>query len=396
MVLTLIVLGTLIVCMTGAEIILSLTTKPYHNAQQAARLTIPQRLVRLRERAPNTDIWVTTGNKDVHRKDGRTEKRYRLDIDERGFIKPSRVHEDPELEIVFLGGSSTESVWVDEDKRFPSLTGRLLEASLGRRVNTYNSGVSGNNTMHANILLLAKIVPLRPDVVVLMNNLNDLGTLFLLETYWREHFNRGIIFPRQALLADQEGGRLMKAVTAVRDLFFPNLWLTVREVLDPVWPRKGGEAIDEVAEFRGRKVTYDGDRIRQQFRDSLETFVAIARAWQIVPVLMTQPNRFDHPEDPENASFGKRREKDFGIPFAEYIRLYKSMNETIREVAREKDLLLIDLELEIPSGAKYQYDAIHFTEAGSEITSRKIAVKIEPLLKKILARRDKVGEGRAN
>ena len=55
------------------------------------------------------------------------QKPYVLRVDRQGFIMPSKIHDHPDLTIAFLGGSTTECIYVDEDNRFPYLVGRLLE-----------------------------------------------------------------------------------------------------------------------------------------------------------------------------------------------------------------------------------------------------------------------------
>ena len=59
--------------------------------------------------------------------DGLEQKPYVLRVDRQGFIMPAKIHDHPDLTIAFLGGSTTECTYVDEDQRFPYLVGRLLE-----------------------------------------------------------------------------------------------------------------------------------------------------------------------------------------------------------------------------------------------------------------------------
>ena len=54
----------------------------------------------------------------------------------------------------------------------------------GARINSYNGGMSGNNSLNVIDLLINKVIPLKPDVVVFMENINDLSTLLYEGTYW--------------------------------------------------------------------------------------------------------------------------------------------------------------------------------------------------------------------
>ena len=111
---------------------------------------------------------------------------------------PSRVHADPQLTLVFLGGSTTECYWVDEESRFPALAGKLLGDRIGKRVNSLNAGVSGANTLHMLYVLLSKVIPLRPDVVVLMENVNDVNMMLFTGSYWSDHRTRSVIEEEEA------------------------------------------------------------------------------------------------------------------------------------------------------------------------------------------------------
>ena len=132
----------------------------------------------------------------VRKCDGLERKQFVLRVDRQGFIMPSKIHDHPDLTIAFLGGSTTECTYVDEDNRFPYLVGRLLERQTHLKVNSYNAGRSGINTLHCLNILLNKVVNLKPDIVVLMENINDLAILMYEKTYWNTNPSRSPIQER--------------------------------------------------------------------------------------------------------------------------------------------------------------------------------------------------------
>ncbi|MCS6771121.1 MAG: SGNH/GDSL hydrolase family protein [Kiritimatiellae bacterium] len=136
-----------------------------------------ERVIRLREHAPNQNRWVRPTREYMQGVDSLERKFYRLATDENGFIMPSAIHETPDIELVFLGGSTTECLYVDETNRFPYLAGRLLESRTGLRINSYNGGHSGNHSMHSLNVLINKVLPMQPDAVILCHNINDFATL---------------------------------------------------------------------------------------------------------------------------------------------------------------------------------------------------------------------------
>ena len=94
---------------------------------------------------------------------------------------------------------------------------------------------------------------------------------------------------------------------------------------------------------------------------------------------MTQGNRVD----PNFEYFQKwvTRYQRGKMTSKEFSDLYKRMNEVNREVSIQEDVLLIDLDVQIPKSNKFLYDAIHLNESGSilmgEIVSKKLAEVIE-------------------
>src|SRR6266852_2732534 len=84
---------------------------------------------------------------------------------ERIVVKPGDV-----WRVAVLGDSYTEALQVAEDKRFTSVTERLLagcDAGGGRRVEVLNFGVSGFGTAQEYLLLRDRVLRYAPDVVVL-------------------------------------------------------------------------------------------------------------------------------------------------------------------------------------------------------------------------------------
>jgi hypothetical protein len=90
-----------------------------------------KRSIRLREYDPLLYRFQSYNDPEKKVFDSFTQKTYVLRIDRNGFIMPSKIHEHPDYVIVFLGASTTECTWVDEENKFPYLVGRLLEKETG-------------------------------------------------------------------------------------------------------------------------------------------------------------------------------------------------------------------------------------------------------------------------
>ncbi len=105
----------------------------------------PTRFIRLRENLPNQTHFfesVAYPNGDM----------IELHIDKDGFIEPGKQFKNPDKKIFFLGGSTTKCAHVKELNRFPYLVGKLTSEFSNLKINTFNVGVSGNNSMHSTMV----------------------------------------------------------------------------------------------------------------------------------------------------------------------------------------------------------------------------------------------------
>lgn len=308
------------------------------------------RAVRLREHPPGLDQQIAMPDELLRDPDSLAEATVHLGIDRDGFIEPSQVHEKPELVIAFLGGSTTECLWVQEENRFPYVVGRLIEQRTAlSRVNSLNVGRSANHSMHSFTALVGKVLPKQPAVCVLMHNCNDLMVLLQRETYWTTQIaSRDMLERRRA--RHTVGSRCKDLVRQI----FPN----VLELFSP-------PPTDDLAALRGRTAKVDREFIERHFRSSLGSFIDLCRRYAIQPVLMTQANRITNPMDPQFDHLPERLKIDFGVEYEAYHEIYHWMNELIRTVGAEEKVPVVDLAAEIPQTAEFVYDPYHLNDAGS-------------------------------
>ena len=339
----------------------------YKDHRQGIFLDAERRYIRLKEYRPGSRLLLAFPRNHLPYTDNVFTKKYRFAVDQDGFIVPSRKYDRPDKVIVFLGGSTTECMFVDEDHRFPYVVGKLLETETGAKINAYNGGMSGNNTLNAIDILINKVIPLNPQVVVYMENINDLSTLLYEGTYWNRHTARS---PLETLKKRQLVGKLLK------EIFIPNLNNAYRNLKKTL----AHEEEDEFAGARGKKLTVDEPRLVREFAMNLQTLICICRAHAIVPVLMTQANRITENPDPVVAAYIGRDGRDTGISYRQFKALYDAFNDTIREVGRQDKVMVIDLAREVPPDKKYLYDLVHFNDAGAQLAAQLIAARLKGVI----------------
>jgi lysophospholipase L1-like esterase len=362
--LILVVLVALVIMAASAEKLLQVLN---HRRGIVLEAETERRYIKLREQRPLRQMCLKFPKNHLPYTDNVFSKTYRVDIDANGFIKPSQRYADPDLSLVFLGGSTTECMFMEEENRFPYLVGTLLEKDTGKKINSYNGGLSGNNSLHAIDLLVNKVIPLKPQVVVFMENINDLSTLLYEKTYWNKNNVRS---PLETLEKGKLVGKLLK------EILIPNLNEAWRNFTKTVLAHEE----DEFARARGQKLTVDREGFVREFARNLQILIDICRDQGITPVLMTQANRITDRPDPVVAAYIGRYGQDTGISYPDFKALYDLFNETIREVGRKNGVLVIDLAREVPPDKEHLYDMVHFNDAGSKYAAGIIAARLKPLM----------------
>jgi lysophospholipase L1-like esterase len=258
-------------------------------------------------------------------------------------------------------------MFVDQAQRFPYVTGRILEQETGAKINSYNGGMSGSNSLNAIDILINKVIPLKPDVVVFMENINDLSTLLYEGSYWHQGKARS---PLETLKKRQLVGKLLK------EIFIPNLNNAYRNLKKTL----SGEEEDEFAGARGKKLIIDQAWLVHEFAKNLQALICMCQAHDIVPVLMTQANRITDRPDPVVAAYINRDGAAAGISYGAFKELYDAFNDAIREVGRKNQVMVIDLAREVPPDKTYLYDLVHFNDAGSQLAARIIAARLKRIM----------------
>jgi GDSL-like Lipase/Acylhydrolase family len=334
-----------------------------------------KRYIKLREFPPGYRDVLLPPKEALTVSDTLVRRDYIIRVDKNGFIMPSKVHEHPDLVLAFLGGSTTECIYDDENNRFPYLTGHLLEEKTGLKVNSYNAAKSGNDSLHTLNILLNKVVPLKPDIAVTMENINDLAVLLYEGTYWNNHPTRGPLVVEKPCWKTV-GKNLEATFHMARDLVIPN----IHAAFYRQFHTEGKFKKDEFKQVRGQKIEVHPNRMAQEFTLNLQTFIDICRVRGITPVLMTMPSRFKEHPDALIARLMKGLEVKEGISYQEFKGAFDLFNQTIREVGAKNQVLVVDLAAEIPQENTYMSDVAHYTPAGSRLVAQKITAALMPLV----------------
>jgi len=228
-----------------------------------------------------------------------------------------------ELRVICFGGSTTVD-WRAGISYPQILEERLESAAGGRSVRVLNAGGDGFSSAHTLVNLALRNLEVQPDVITVYHNINDLSVRRfgdeVLSDYgnkYKTDFYLGMRHRTGPLAALTKVSRLARyTVSSISALNFP--------------------AQEERSHRYEPGLRY--------FEANLRSIVAIARAHEIRVVLATQTARTDVRE---------------ATDFADY-------NETVRRIAREQGVELIDVAATVTDDSLFLPDGIHCTRAGVE------------------------------
>ena len=363
------VLVMLVLITYGAEKILQ-----YKNQGIGFNYNLPHRAITLREYRPLMKEWLEAGKEEQHY-DTLVTKKYLLRIDNDGFIVPSKKYANPDMSIVFLGGSTTECRYVAEEHRFPYLAGVLLEQQTGIKINSYNAARSGNHSLHSLDILLNKVFPIKPDIVVMLHNINDLVVLLYESSYWNHKSSKPVIFD----INKEIDANFYKII---RDRYIPNLAAAMHNFdksLRSLW-KSDKKSNDEFAKIRGKHLIVDKSAMVDQFEMNLQSFIYLCKARNIIPVLMTMPSRFK--EKPDQIILDTFN--NVTLEYSQFRELFDLFNKSILKKAHENNIMVIDLAKEIPQENEFMCDIVHYTDKGARKIADIISDRLKPVVNTLI------------
>lgn len=280
------------------------------------------------------------------------------------------------LTVIAVGGSTTESRYQSDDDTWPSRVAAALAPHF-RDLWLANAGLDGHSSYGHLRLLEQHLVALRPDVLVFLVGINDVGREGAkkvdgelgdeAETTLMTRLAR-----RSALAATVQN------LTRTRDARMARLFtfgdLDLRRL--PHLTYTGRRPEKALREHR--------ERFLPGYRDRLRSLVKACRRAQIVPVFVTQPALYGPVvDDRTGIDLGtvvvNDEQKINGALAWDILELY---NEVTREVGGIESVEVIELARALPKSSRLFYDFVHFTDAGAQATAAIVA----PPLCLVLAR----------
>ena len=262
--------------------------------------------------------------------------------------------------IFCLGGSTTE-FGDSQGRGWPSrLEERLQAKALDRPIEVHNLGRQWYTSLHTVHNYVANLRHNRPDLIIVTHGINDL----LLNADF-SHLSAGPF-------RDDYGHFYGPVTRLVASPSLPQLLLG--RVRRSIWYYTPPEEV-RIGEFPGI----------EPFRRYLNALIDLARLDGTRVVLMTQPFLAKEPmSDEERAALAMVNFEAVGsgkqwTPYTA-VRGMEAYNEAVRQVARDRGVVLVDLESAVPKTLEYFYDDVHYRDKAFDLVADYVAENLSPEL----------------
>jgi lysophospholipase L1-like esterase len=271
------------------------------------------------------------------------------------------------IRLAFLGASTTFCAEVSGDSAvWPHLVVEGLRARFPEADFDYvNGGVPGYTVQSLLASLRHRIDALDPDIVVIYEATNDLS---------------------------QEARQLAEAQGMTREGSIEPSWLARRFLLWELVEKNLRVMVAERgAESASGRVVLDEARLGSKFRKDLTELVEAAGRGDRRVAVATFSTRLR----PEQSVDEMKRSAVSALVYMPSMSLdglllgYGRYNDIIREVARDRQALLIGGETGIPGDAAHFVDSVHFSDAGSRRMAQRVvdALASDPKTVELIASR---------
>ncbi len=305
-------------------------------------------------------------------------------------IRGDEFAESQQYRILAVGGSTTECVYLDQDRAWPSLVQRTLVEATGLRAWVGNVGVSGHNTRD-HIAYLKYLLPSYPriDAVVLLVGINDFTIRTSHADYDPHYLERPGV--EQEVLRKSFYMRPSRFEPVLfRKTALWNLGLQIQTYFSGPRQDRRGEVYGKWRSDRRQATLVDRlpdlESGLGEFRRNLNALADLAAARGVRLVFLTQPFLWRDNLTPREADLllmGRVAPNpgETGMRYYTVRALMEGMgqyNRTTLEVCRARGIECLDLAAQVSRSLDNFFDDVHFSDGGAKTVARIVGEALRP------------------
>ena len=266
-----------------------------------------------------------------------------------------------EYRIFALGGSTTEDLANRQNMHYSEEATKILEKynPNGKKIIVVNSGRNGYSTAQILVRVQFDLLPFEPDMITVMENINDLSVNFFPSDERKNYANKyldigSFVQPYSIKDSFLSESRVIvffyKSISAIKNKFTSKTIVT-----------DSGKKVSSNIHYSETSIE---PKFKQEFSNNLISIAALAKAHGIEVVFMSQPAAFS--EDKYALMFGYQSYNDRILypKLDDFKKMFLEYNNVIKEVAEQEDVNFIDMYNLMGHDEKYFVDMVHYSPDG--------------------------------
>lgn len=263
------------------------------------------------------------------------------------------------VKMLFVGGSTTECFYTDDQKHWPFLVSKKLGA--GYLVN--NAGLNGHSTFGHISLLNGFLAQLKPNYAFFLIGINDsANTDNGANSFDTKLTKRNLQY---YVLQIEEYSRLVNLMHS----FYRSYQAYKLGVKDGVeWklmPQKEARPLENLA---FAEVIENHTQAQENYKNRILEIIEICKKSNVKPIFITQPLLFGKGIDP-STGVDLQHYQVYLFDGGQYYNKLELYNNTLRNICLTKGVNIIDLANLLPKDSRYYVDDMHFSDEGCEKVS---------------------------
>ncbi len=292
---------------------------------------------------------------------------YEIDIDEMPGLDRHVIHSknsigfrgeelrnDHTAKVLCMGGSTTECFYLNDGRDWPNVLGKKLRA-INPHLWMNNAGMDGQSSFGNLAMLKQYILQLKPDYIILMCGLNDIGLQKpgTFDTYDNSLFRKIYNFLElpSTIVNIMRAGDAKKA--GLNHRFFKEIAKEEKLVL---------------SDSQILKQLKEQQQFLPGYRERITEFAKLCKENKIQLIFVSQAILFsDEPDMLTDVNLGEIKTGNTnGKGKSLMLKMY---NKATFEVAEKMNVPFINLSARLPKDSRFFYDGYHFTNDGADMTA---------------------------
>ena len=319
-------------------------------------------------------LWGVYDDQALYLKDqlgrwGRPGGRYeRWQLNSLGYRGPEL--QPQTLRIVCFGASETFGLYEDPGEEYPRQLERDLNSLAGgNRIQVINAAYPGETLRTATVRIPQVISQVSPSFALIYPSVAD----YILLAPAQPAPNAASEAPGEIATTPSDLVSQLRLAKRVRNLLKAALPQAVQTKLRELEIRRDAArftVVDRVPEENVRR-----------FQEELTALIVALHDRGVEPVLATHATVFAAQLTPRDRELLVAWRKFFPMLKEDgFIDMERRMNQVIRETATLENVLLIDVQSEIPHRPEYFADFSHFTNAGAQVMAAVLTAGMKPIV----------------